>query len=376
MTDWAANAEYISPNRDLTSVVYELMIQSLLRDRVLVQDEAFVLSSKLASHFTQGALPGGYNGPRLLDELFDMGTITVLKHPNRAYPDHLRERALREPILARSLYIEENTTKGGRRFVPTRAQRAFHAQLDGILARGKRFQRDVGEKATLHVLDAFSSKLREVLGREVYRKWRRSTFRGLTAQAEEDLLRYAKEPEHALRRAAAAGLDLRVPPGPLTFTRSLGYQVAALYPRHQASAIRKLLQTVFADVFCRNESATGRYSRALCELLNLRDDAGLAEAVRSGPVVRVETQIRIPLRLPTPQSGFAKIVREVRGTEAGKRLRASMRNLGRSPDFVEQEHNWRAVADELAARTARFSRVNVLSIAASTPRGFAKELPQ
>ncbi len=82
MSDWAANVEYITPSLEFEDFISELILHSLVRDEILVQDEALAQSNKLADWFAV------CENARILDELFDIGTVVVLKQRPSEFPTH------------------------------------------------------------------------------------------------------------------------------------------------------------------------------------------------------------------------------------------------------------------------------------------------
>ena len=128
MTDWAADVEYISPSRRLVPTIWELMLQSLLRVEVLLQDEVLALSERLANWHRASSI-----NARLLHEVLDIPGIMILRLPLTAYPDDLKAQALVSPICARQEYIRR-TSKGARPFLPTLAQSEFASALDKTLS--------------------------------------------------------------------------------------------------------------------------------------------------------------------------------------------------------------------------------------------------
>jgi len=361
LSDFAANPDGVLSLRQWTSFVWELMLYSLLRDEVLIQDEALVLSEKFARIF---ATPVHV---RMLDELFDMGTLVVLKHPLTAYPEPgLQELALTSPLVARARYIQQYTTKGAQPFLPTAAQRRVHENLDGILQRHPASQREAGHGSTAYIFKSFSNKLSEILGDSRYRPWLLAEFPGTTHAILDDFEGYVADPQRALRRIAEAGREVR--PGPESaFTRSIGYQVAETYSPRQAHAMQHFLQSAFAVAFNSRENAIGRYSASLREVMIMPP---ISEPERDPTVVTIDAVVRTPLRLPAPAPGFAKVIQEVRGTDAGKRLRNVIRSRSTTA-FEEQQDAWNAVAHELASRTSKFRAVEIVSAVAAMPRAIA-----
>ncbi len=368
LTDWSADVEYLAPGNDPHPVVWELMLHSMLRDEVLVQDEALVLSEKLANWFSTA------DGLRLLDELFEMGSLVVLKFPLSGYPRRdLKDQAAAEPILARSKYLQQYSTKGGEQFRPTDAQVLFHHRLDSLLRTHRVSQRQVAEAKSTYY-SAFANRLSEILLDPRYRPWITSCIGTMSDRTREVMAECIIEPErakHRIRSSKGRVLRGRFVDRGRHVTRSLLYRLAdAEFPEDRA-ALRRLIQTAFAASLCHTEQAAGRYSAALRELLIIPQDAEAATAA-SVPVVRAGPVIRTTLHLPYPEPGFSTVIREIRETQPGKALRDVTSHAGAAFDFREQEHAWRAVAEELSQRLVRGKEVSIMHTLLETPRRFAE----
>ena len=110
MSDWAAS-KYICAAPQ--TFLYTLAILSLVYDHVLLLDEMLVLSAKLANWFNDPTLT------RLLEELFDAGTITVLTLASERYPTAmLRDRSLTAPLQTRGRLHPAIWNVGRRPFRP------------------------------------------------------------------------------------------------------------------------------------------------------------------------------------------------------------------------------------------------------------------
>jgi hypothetical protein len=362
LNDFAANADGVLSVRQWPSFVWELMLYSLLRDEVLIQDEALVLSDKFARIFS--------NRSRfhVLEELFDMGTLIVLKQPVASYPEaDLQELALSSPLVARAAYLERHSTKGANRFIPSPEQRYIHSTLDGIISRAPLAHREAGERSGQDMHELFSAALANVLGDPRTRPWLLAEFHGTTHRVLDDFATYVAEPQVALKRIVDNG---RVPQIGVDakFTRSIGYQVAASYPRRQERGMQHLIQSAFAFAFNEREDAIGRYSSALRELPTVVETVQHTEDIP--PTVTIDALVRTPLRLPLPLPGFARIISDVRATQAGRRLREVIRSRNTTA-FEEQQAAWQAVAHELALRTTQFKPIDIASVVASVPKAVA-----
>ena len=354
LNDFAAAGDKVISVKQWEPFVWELMLYSLLRDEVLVPDEALVLSEKFAAAFCRR--------PEILDELFDIGSLVVLKYPRETYPDaDLQERSLNSPMDARSQYIRRYTTRGAEPFSPTADQLKIHGELDRILKDRPSAHRETGQQSTIDIFDAFSETMVKVLSDRRYRPWLLAAFPGTTNRMLGEFEAYAIEPNRAIERIGKTGRP--DPQG--RFTRSIAYQVAKTYGGRKAPAMEAVIQTVFAYVFNQRERALGRYSSVLREMLLLASDSDDEDDTR--PSVTIEAVVRLPpLQLPKPQPGFARIVREVRESKAGEKLRSAVR-LRHTRAFEEQCDAWKGVADEMARRAFPSKPVDLVATLVTLP---------
>jgi hypothetical protein len=361
LTDWGADVDNIAV--DVRSFAWELMLLSLLYEKVLIQDETFVVSSQLPKWFSTA------DNRRILDELLGMGAVAVLTYPIDAYPDEeLQLLAHSSPLAARSRYIATYTTKRDKPFVPTRNQEALCRFLDPIVSQRRGVRIEPGGKREFDIMPAFSAVLREVLGHEHYQKWLTAAFSGVSPQMKKDFLGFLENPELAVQRPGK-GNKLRVvrdEQGGIVFGRSLGFQLASWYGQREKNAMQRLIQSCFAAPFCYREKAVGRYnSRSLREPLLVSEEmaSGLSQ---KGTGLRVESRIKVNIELPLPTKGFGEIVQGVRTSDAGKALRRSMRYIGSDPYFHVQKEALTAVAEELAEGLAKLThpgkRLNLISL--------------
>jgi hypothetical protein len=134
MADWAANVERIA--RDRNTLLWELSLHSLLRDKILIQDEALAQSEKLALWFKDD------EHFRLLEELIDAtDAFVVITQDPRTYPtDELQALAHVSPVRARAEYILHHSAKHGKPFKLKEYQTRFHRKVDELLIRKKIIQ--------------------------------------------------------------------------------------------------------------------------------------------------------------------------------------------------------------------------------------------
>jgi hypothetical protein len=346
LTNWAADERNIG--KSPKEVLYELLLLSLLYDKILIQDEIFVLSPRMASWFSTGEYS------ELLRKCFDLGTLVVLKHPLFAYPtDELKELSLEAPILARAKYIQKFGTRAEYVFEPSAHQFALYHMIDSCLQNRPEAQRPVGYLKKLDIIPTFASILKEVLSSKHYTKWRNAAFRGITDAMAEEFVSFIEEPDRVVTRFRETGRDIVALTGSgdkTIFNRSLAYQAASLYPSRQARAMQRLVQTTFAAPFSWRENAAGSYSGSLRELLWIPagSPTELGEPERQEEIVSIEAYADVSTALPDLGSDFVKAIVRVCNSEAGMKLRRSIRQLGQDIDFRSQKDAWLEVADELA----------------------------
>jgi hypothetical protein len=358
MTDWAANVERIA--RDRNSLLWELILHSLLREKILIQDEALAQSDKLALWFSDD---GHF---RLLEELIDAtDSFVVIAQDPSTYPtDELQALAHVSPVRARAEYILKHSAKHGKPFKLKEHQTRFHRKIDEVLIRKKAFQpRKTSSGKSIH--DLFSGYLMRVLTNDGCTVWLESL--GINPRLQHQLASYIQKPENAVSRirrlSKQSQLDPRAKSDPI-FTRNLGHQLAATYPSAEA-AVNRLIHSAYAAAFCENEgSCAGRYGKELHELLLPGTLPRVKKGNSDAHLTRVLMEFRTPMILPELAPNFAQIVRLVRGSEDAKELRKSLRMAGKEPTFGQQEEHWKAVADNLAKRTAgRGSEVTIRTVA-------------
>lgn len=357
LTDWGADVENLGKSPD--AILYELLLLSLLYDKILVQDEVLALSKRMSRWF----LTAEYK--EILIKCFELGTVVVLKHPLFAYPtDDLRDLSLKAPILARAMYIQRFGTKGQEKFTPDELQLALYHVIDSFLLGCQQAQRPAGSLKKVDIMPAFASILKDVLSSKHHTKWRNAAFRGITDLMREDFLRFIDRPEIVVARFGKTNRDfvtLLGPEGIPVFNRSFAFQAANLYPPRQAKAMQRLVQTTFTAPFCWREDAAGRYSRSLRELLWLPPGAS-AEVEgyeHMDDIVSVEAVVDVSVGLPDLSTDFVEAIALVRNTKAGKRLRQAVRQVGAQAGFRLQNEAWLEVADVLACSVTKRKPINI-----------------
>lgn len=364
LTDWAADQKNLGNSPK--AVLYKLLLLSLLYDKILIQDELFALSPRMARWFSTGEYS------ELLRKCFDLGTLVVLKHPLSAYPtDELKELSVHAPTLARAKYVQKFGTREEYVFEPSPRQVGLCLIIDSCLQNHPKAQRPVGSLKKRDIRPIFANILKEVLSSKHHTKWRHAAFRGITDVMAEEFVGFIEEPGRAVARFRETRRDpvtLMGSGGKPIFNRSLAYQAASLYPPRQANAMKRLVQTTFAAPFCWRENAAGSYSGSLRELLWIQSGSPtelreLGEVEREEEVVSLEAQVDTTIALPDLTSDFVKAIVHVRNSDAGKKLRWSIRQLGHDIGFLSQKEAWREVADELAGAVIQPKPIDIRTAA-------------
>jgi hypothetical protein len=342
MVDWARKNEPTARTRD--QFLWDLMLLSLLYDDVFVQDEIVLCSKTLPKWFPDT------ESFRLLEETIESGGVSLLKRPYQRYPNELQGLAQIQPITARREHLTRFSVDNDGaplRFTPQHL--AFHNRLEAFLASRPRAHRYAGEQNKLggDLMHEFGRLLASVLKDPIYERWLRTTYRTITPAIADDFVVFIHEPEKAIARLHQERPDhtARYTPqsGKPVFSTALAVQVAATY--QAAKPLQDLIESVFARPFCQDEGADGRYGKALRDL-------PIDVPRNTGKVLKVETQVAVPLTLPWPGPGFSRIIATVREMNSGKRLRKAMLNLSRDLAFTYARAAWFDVADDIASLAA------------------------
>ena len=363
MVEWTRNCEPSHQSRD--EFLWHQMFLSLLYDEVLAQDQTLVCSKKMAGWFHD---PESF---RLLEETFKCGGLGVLKRPVNRYPDELKDLASTNPVIARQQHVAKFSANNDGTPVQFEAsQLEFHNRLAALLASDSNFHREAGNLSDgRNVMAEFAQRLRGVLTDTRYDTWRKSRF-GLAPADAESFVPFVDNPELAIARFAEEypdrPLKFTTNRGNLEFSTAVAVQAAATFRGEPARGFQSLIETVFAEVFCKQEYAEGRYGRHLCDL-PIETDVEEIEGASSLNVVRVET---VDVRLPVPSANFSEIINRVREKGSGKNLRKAMAVVGAEPTFGRVENAWRQVADDLASTIglAASKEVRLQTVAVETLR--------
>jgi hypothetical protein len=140
LTDWGRHNEPTVESRD--SFLYELILLSMLYDEVLIQDEVFVCSKKLARWFY------AKDQFDLFTEVINACGVIILKRPVARYPSELQEQAQKHPITARVRHLQRYSVAddGGPISFGVK-QDVFQSALNTLLLRQPTLHRDAGGRS-------------------------------------------------------------------------------------------------------------------------------------------------------------------------------------------------------------------------------------
>lgn len=318
------------------------MVLSLLYDGVLGQDEAFVYGRKFANWFDDD------DKFDLLRELFDCGGLTVLKRPIESYPTpELQALAHTNSITARrELFRMRRVTYKGIPIRFSRKQIAFHSRLEALINNAQNSHAHQFGQITPDLMPRFSNLFFDVLTERKFRPWLKRKFPHITDAHAEEFAKFARDPDKAAQRLRDTKNEYadRVATTNPYFTPALAIQVAASYEPSVARSLQTLTESVFAQPFCQDEKAAGRYGRAVG---SVPEDSGL----KYGDARPVIADFKLSkIGLPLPHKGFGEVINRVRDGKSVQDLRNAMQNLGKDRYNLEYAAaKWVALADDIAS---------------------------
>jgi len=372
MMDWTRHNEVSADNPE--HLIWDQIILSLLYDEVAVQDETLVCSKKLAKWFLDK------EQFEILKEVFECGGLKVLRRPLEAYPEELKDLAEKNPIIGRRSHLTKHSVDNDGNLLrfDDKQQLAFHDTLDKFLIEKPDAYRFAGSKQLVskNIFQDFGDLLEQVLLEDKWKQWLDPRFEHVDESVKNDFVGYIRDPEKAIKRIAKfhskEEAQRLLPPGsgPLRLTTAIAVRVAATYPKDAANELQSLIETVFANPYCKREGADGRYGRHVDDLpieVDLSSQMDDSQEETAGRIEVVELDA-IDVKLPLPEPGFAKVVNEVR-RESGKNLRKAIITLDSAViDREEQAIDkaihatmdaWKLVADDFATK---YSRLNIETI--------------
>src|SRR5580704_2879462 len=223
--------------------IQELLVHVLI-GKVLLKEVDLLLNEKLRRAFREPGIV------RQFASLLNTGRIKVLFPPQSTDFGDIDPHAQPMTAVARERDRKKRPLKSKFRKL-TRDDERYCAELDKILvgAGVVEFRKDFPAE------NDFAKTLTAVLSYPD-RGWRRRPqFRGIDEEMAEAFVGYCHDPALALSQLAAH----RVVPNAEEFYRSLGYQVADLYPPRNRRAMKNLLQSVYAHCELNREGALGTY---------------------------------------------------------------------------------------------------------------------
>jgi len=371
MVDWSGRNEPTAGGRD--QFLWHQMLLSLLYDGVFVQDQIPIVSKKFAQWF-------GGNDFTLFEELVACGGLGFIKRPIARYPLQLRDLADRQPIVARREHLAQfGSNVSGTPLKFTERHLDLHNRLEVLLRSTSVRQRYAGELNVLgkDLMDEFIALLEHVLTGSEYRNWLASHHCTISQGIANSFMAHVHDPEKAIDkivRHGRTGSPRFTPPSVGgRFNTSIAVQLAATYDE-AAADLQAVVESVFAQRFCEDEGAQGRYGKSL-RSIPLRE----RKPYYDSDIYVVDVQY-IEMNLPAPEHGFGDVINEVRSRRSCANLRNAMDALGSEPTFTSATRAWREVADDIASLTKLKQRrqfhlmARILSVAQSSAYGVAADL--
>jgi len=355
LTDWGANGNvYKSPRKFVTDII----ILSLLYDKVLIQDEIFVLSD---------SLPKWFNTPAkhvLLSKIFELDSVVLLAWPTIAYTKNITTDPKKHPLVARAEWHVRNSTRGDELFAPNELHNAFYEKVEDILSIRSSSIRERAFGTDIDVGTSYRKILHDVLSMKRYESWLRSLYPDISDTTRDAMLKYIDNPSLAVQELKDKGFQVNAliwDDAPI-FNRSLGFQVSKMYKEKEKNALQQLIQSAYAIPLCDSEDAIGRYGRFLKEVPWCSSEKDAERNAQENKVV-VEAVVNTKLWLPEWFDDFPSIINKVRSTKEGRALRRSVEELGNEITFNEITRRWQEVADILSSYCPQKSKCNAITTA-------------
>lgn len=343
LSDWAIGFENFST--EPFTIITELLLHSLLYERLYLQEENIVTSVKLARAFM--SIPR-QDALRLLAQLLSTGALRILTLSH--WPPDLADLSQQRPVYARALYVQRYGARpGAHAFTPTVEQSAFYDLFDEVLSH----RRDCVSTARSpsDVIPLFHATTNEVLGNPIYKSWIAATAGGIPRRIKDDFISYIDDPGKGVERLASVqklprvvGTQDQQP----VFMRGLGFQLASLYERRYARAIERLLQSTFNAAFCHSQQASGRFGKGLAEVV-IATAQSYDHDLESG-VVRIERTFETSIPLPSYFDDLGAVFSAVRELPCVATLRTVVHDPKSTDTATVQA--WESVAEELARRVS------------------------
>jgi hypothetical protein len=253
-----------TPYSNINDFILEIIWASLQYGRIYLRDLDLALNKHLAEMFLREESKG------ILERLLETGFVRIHTMRPDWYPAELKNSPLEKPIAARAEYVEKYSTYKGIEFKPNENQKRFYKKLDGFLEINR--ENAIEDQPDYEIPTVFRKEFFETVSNGTNQNAlleHPAYYGGLTYRCLDDFARYADNPEYAKSEILKSGQKVPKNLERLCFSRSLGYQCSffSKYNINERTAIQRLLQSIFAKVYCHSISSDGRYSELLPETM-------------------------------------------------------------------------------------------------------------
>lgn len=313
LTHWNAG---VSRPGLASTLLPELAIYPLLYDEVLIREEDLITNRAIT-----GLLAEERNFA-VFSEFLRMGLVKLLRLPAEAYPAGRRFDPVRLPISARAEEHQARRTYKGKPWSPTHSEWDLFERLDDVIRQNPSASR---YHTPFSRTNSFAEQLGFLLENEAaYRRVSHPLFRHLDGKTTDKFLSFCSSAEAWKRFLRNKGVRKVILGPDAGFYRSAAYQCSEFLPTPRAA--RRLVESVYAAVYCDRESSEGRYGGNLIEMpYQFESDEQRLEAADAAVKVEVSpTGAAIGL----PQSpGIAAALAATRTSEEVKYWRETVEAL-------------------------------------------------
>ena len=291
------------PYHSINDFIIEIIWSALQYDRIYLRDMYLAFNAHLAELFLKEESKG------ILERLLETGFVRIHTMKPEWYPKKLKNSPLEKPITARAEYVEKYSTYGTEKFKPNETLKRFHEKLDRFLKNN--YETAIEEQPDYSIPEVFRQEFLEtVCTRENQNVLlEHGCYQGLSYRCLDEFAEYAANPEYAKSKIIESGQ--KVPPHPkgkLRYIRSLAYQCSALpkYNQFERKAIQKLIQSIFAKVYCDSMSSDGCYNNLLPETIIKMEDN------KQDPILSLRVEIAKGVNIKIDRNAFLEALIKAR----------------------------------------------------------------
>jgi hypothetical protein len=344
LTHWNAGVFH---SESLPQLLPELVIYSLLYDEVLIREEDLLTNRAITG------LLSDEDNFSLFSELLISGLVKLLRLPLESYTPGRKFDPTLLPISARAEEHQLRRSYKGKPWRPTRREWQLFERLDEVV---RKFPSASRYHASFAQGNQFAAQLAEILeNRKPYRLTSHPVFRYLDEQTADQFLKFCRDPEAWQRVLRDQGVTNPIVGPDAGFYRSAAYQCSELLPTPRA--IRRLVESVYAAIYCERESADGRYGGSELVELPYRYQSDSERASETEDAVRVEVIPTLAVATIALKPKIAVVLMRTRESPEFESLRRTIDALGRSPESpllgeAQFRDAWRSLCAVFAEKSA------------------------